>query len=356
MTWWRSIDWAQPWALVAALLAIPAVWWSLRSSGRVVFSSLRALPSGGDTWRTRMAWIPDALYGLAIVALAIALAGPRKGDQSSRVRREGIAIVMAVDVSGSMRAQDLADNVNQARCDYEPSKDPTRLGAVKRVFEQFVLGGSKLGGRPDDAIGLVAFARYAETRSPLTLDHDNLARAAGELTFAEGQDDGTHIGAGLELAVTRLSEWKPQEKGLGRVAILLTDGASTVHEIDEETAIEDAVKAGVKVYTIGAGTNGIAPVCTDRGDGREVLVQMQSSLDEAMLRKIAAKTGGQFFRADAGSSLEAIYAQIDKLERTKIEEERFTEYRQFFAWFVVAAMGFVVLALVLRGTLLRRLP
>lgn len=356
MSWWRSIDWAQPWAIAVAILAVPAVWWSMRGSGRVVFSSLRALPGGGETWRTRMAWLPDALYGLAVIALAIALAGPRKGDQSSRVRREGIAIMMAVDTSGSMQAQDLADNVNEARCDYKPDRDPTRLGVVKRVFEQFVLGGKKLDGRPDDAIGLVAFAHYAETRSPLTLDHGNLALAARELDFAQGDDDGTHIGAGLELAVTRLSEWKPKEKNVGRIAILLTDGESTVHEIDEDTATEDAIKAGVKVYTIGAGTNGIAPVCADRGDGRNVLVQMRSGLDEATLRKIAAKTGGQFFRATDAASLVEIYKQIDKLERTQIEENRFTEYTQYYPWFVVAAMSLVVLALLLRGTLLRRLP
>ncbi|MFN0246582.1 MAG: VWA domain-containing protein [Kofleriaceae bacterium] len=356
MSWWRSLDWAQPWVLLAALLAVPAVWWSVRGSGRVVFSSLRALPAGGETWRTRIAWLPDALYGLAVAALAIALAGPRIGDQSSRVRREGIAIMMAIDVSGSMQAQDLADGVNEARCDYKTNRDPTRLGVVKRVFEQFVLGGKTLDGRQDDAIGLVAFARYAETRSPLTLDHGNLAQAARELDFAQGDDDGTHLGAGLELAVTRLSEWKPKEKNVGRIAILLTDGESTVHEIDEDTATEDAIEAGVKVYTIGAGTNGIAPVCTDRGDGRNVLVQMRSGLDETTLRKIAAKTGGQFFRATDAASLEQIYAQIDKLERTKIEEQRFTEYRQFYPWFVIAAMGLVVLALVLRGTLLRRLP
>lgn len=356
MSWWRTLDWAQPWALFAAVLAVPAVWWSLRGSGRVVFSSLRALPAGGETWRTRLAWLPDALFGVAILALVIAIAGPRQGDQSSRVRRDGIAIMMAIDVSGSMQAQDLADSVNEARCDYKANRDPTRLGVVKRVFEQFVLGGKKLDGRPDDAIGLVAFARYAETRSPLTLDHGNLAQAARELSFAQGDDDGTHIGAGLELAITRLAEWKPKEKNVGRIVILLTDGESTVHEIDEDTATEDAVKAGVKVYTIGAGTNGIAPVCADRGDGRSVLVQMRSGLDETTLRKIAAKTGGQFFRATDAASLEQIYTQIDKLERTKIEEQRFTEYRQFYPWFVVAAMSLVVLALLLRGTLLRRLP
>ncbi|HSD88175.1 MAG TPA: VWA domain-containing protein [Kofleriaceae bacterium] len=337
-----SVELTHPLAILAALLAIPALYWSHRAAGRVVFSSLRALPGGGHTWRTRIAWLPDALFALAIVSLAIALTGPRAGDRNSRVRREGIAIVMAVDVSGSMRALDLS----------EKNQELTRLDAVKRVFEQFVLGNKKLGGRPDDAIGLVAFARYADTRSPLTLDHGNLVTAARQLDFAREDEDGTAIGAGLELATQRLSEHKARSK----IVILLTDGESNVHDIDEDTAIDDAKKAGVKVYTIGAGTNGVAPIAVDRGDGRKQLMQMTVSIDETTLRKIADKTGGQYFRATDAASLKRIYGQIDKLERTTIEEERFLEYHQFYGYFVIAAMILVVSALVLRGTVLRRLP
>lgn len=341
-----GIELAQPWFLLAALLAAPAVWWSLRSAGRVVFSSLRALPHGGETWRTRLAWVPDALLGLGVVALAIALAGPRAGDKTSRVRRQGIAIVMAVDVSGSMRALDLS----------EKNRELTRLDAVKQVFERFVLGGRGLDGRPDDAIGLVAFARYADTRSPLTLDHGNLATAARQLDFAEEHEDGTHIGAGLELAVTRLAELKPGDQHVGRIVILLTDGESNVHDIDEDTAIEDAVEAGVKVYTIGAGTNGIAPIRVTRRDGGSELRSMPVSIDEATLRKIADKTGGQYFRATDHASLAKIYGQIDQLERTTIEQEQFTEYHQYYGAFVALAMALVALALGLRGSVLRRLP
>lgn len=340
-----GVDFAQPWFLLAALLALPAVWWSVRSSGRVVFSSLRALPAGGETWRTRIAWLPDALVGLGIVGMAIALAGPRAGDKTSRVRRDGIAIMMSVDVSGSMRALDLS-----AR-----NKELTRLDAVKQVFEQFVSGGSGLDGRPDDAIGLVAFARYADTRSPLTLDHGNLINAARQLDFAPQDEDGTAIGAGLELAVTRLAEFKPREK-VGRIVILLTDGESNVHDIDEDTAIDDAVKAGVKVYTIGAGTNGIAPIRVPRGDGSSDLMQMQVSIDETTLRKIADKTGGQYFRATDNASLAKIYGEIDRLERTSIEQEQFTEYRQFYGQFIAGGLLLVILAFALRGTILRRLP
>ena len=338
----RGLQFAQPAFLLAALLAAPAMWWSMRGTGRVLFSSLRALPAGGHSWRTAIAWLPDALLALAVVALAIALAGPRSGDQDARVHREGIAVMMAVDCSGSMRALDLS----------ERSHEQTRLDAVKSVFDKFVLGGEGLDGRQDDAIGLIAFAHYAETRSPLTLDHGNLITAANQLDFAKQEDDGTAIGAGLELAVQRLADFKSRSK----VAILLTDGESNIHDIDEDAAIDDAVKAGIKVYTIGAGTNGIAPIRVDRGDGRSELRQMEVSIDETLLRKIADKTGGQYFRATDHASLEKIYAQIDKLERTKIDEVRFTDYHQFYGWFVVIAMALLVAALGLRSTVLRRLP
>ncbi|HEX2690120.1 MAG TPA: VWA domain-containing protein [Kofleriaceae bacterium] len=331
-----------PWLIFVTLFAIPAYQLSRRSAGRVVFSALGALPLGGHTWRTRLAWLPDALIALGVVALAIALTGPRAGDARARVRREGIAVMMAIDVSGSMRALDLS----------EKNRELTRLDAVKQTFERFVLGGDTLAGRPDDAIGLVAFASYAETRSPLTLDHGNLAAAARQLTFARDDESQTAIGAGLELAVQRLAEFKAQSK----IAILLTDGESNLHDIDEDTAIDDAVKAGVKVYTIGAGTKGLAPIRIPRGDGTSELRQMEVSIDEDLLRRIADKTHGQYFRATNHAGLVKIYEAIDKLERTTLEENRFTEYHELYGRFVVAAMALVLGAFVLRGSVLRRLP
>jgi Ca-activated chloride channel family protein len=336
------IELAEPALLLVALLAIPALWWSRAGAGRVVFSSLRALPAGGHTWRTRLAWVPDAAMALAVVALAIALAGPRAGDASARVRRDGIAIMMAVDISGSMRALDLS----------EPSRELTRLDAVKQVFQQFVRGGGALAGRADDAIGLVAFAKYTETRSPLTLDHGNLLVAAGQLDFAPEDEDGTALGAGLQLAVERLAGFPARSK----VAILLTDGKSNVHEISEDAAIDDAVRAGIKVYTIGAGTNGTALVRQDLGDGESRLVQVPVQIDEATLQRIADRTGGQYYRATDHASLRQIYDRIDRLERSTLEEERFTEYHQYYGALVSLAMGLVALALALRGTALRRLP
>ena len=336
------VEAAYPLLILVALAAIPAWRWSHRAAGRVVFSSLRALPAGGHTWRTRLAWLPDALVVGAIVALAIALTGPRRGDDSARVRREGIAVMMAVDVSGSMRALDLS----------EKNQELTRLDAVKKVFEQFVLGGKGLDGRPDDAIGLVAFAHYADTRSPLTLDHGNLIAAARQLVFAREDEDGTAIGAGLELAVQRLADYKARSK----VAIVLTDGESNIHDIDEDTAIDDAKKAGIKVYTIGAGTTGVAPIRVDRGDGRSELMQMTVSIDETLLRRIADQTGGKYFRATDNQSLHRVYGEIDRLERTTLEEQAFTDYHQYYKAFVAAALALIALAYLLCGTVLRRLP
>jgi Ca-activated chloride channel family protein len=198
----------------------------------------------------------------------------------------------------------------------------------------------------------VAFATYAETRSPLTLDHGNLAAAARQITFARDDEGNTAIGAGLELAVQRLAEFKARSK----VAILLTDGESNVHDIDEDAAIDDAVKAGVKVYTIGAGTNGYAPIRLPLPDGSTELRQIPASIDETLLRKIADKTHGQYFRATDHAGLARIYEAIDRLERTALEDQQFTEYRQFYGRFVAAAMLLVLAAYALRGTVLRRLP
>lgn len=333
---------AQPWFLLFALAAVPALWWSRRSSGRVVFSSLAALPARGTTWRTAIAWMPDALIAAAVISLAFALAGPRKGDDNSRIRREGIAMVMAIDISSSMRALDLS----------EKRKELTRLDAVKRVFEQFIAGGGGLGGRPDDAIGLVSFAGHADTRSPLTLDHGDLITAARELQLVTTRaEDGTALGDGLALAVERLRQFPARSK----VAILLTDGVETAGTLTARAAIDVAKDNGVKVYTIGAGTNGVAPIRVDTDFGSQ-LMQTQVEIDEAVLKEIAQKTGGAYFRATDLSSLKKVYAQIDKLERTKIEEDRFYAFHEYYPWFVAVGLGLLVVAFLLRGTVLRRLP
>ena len=332
----------EPWFLLAALAVIPVVWWSRRGAGRVTFSSLAALPARATTWRTALAWVPDALVAAGVVCLAIALAGPRRGDENQRIRREGIAMVLAVDISSSMRALDLSDG----------PREQTRLDAVKRVFEQFVLGGAGLAGRPDDAIGLVSFAGHADTRSPLTLDHGNLVTASRQLEIVKQRsDDGTAIGDGLALAIERLRQHAARSK----VAILLTDGVETAGTLPARSAIDVAREHGVKVYTIGAGTNGVAAIRVETELGSQ-LVQTEVEIDEPLLQEIAEKTGGAYFRATDLDGLRAVYAAIDKLERSRLEEEMFYQYHEYYEWFVAAGLLVAALAFLLRGTVLRRLP
>jgi Ca-activated chloride channel homolog len=338
----HDIELTQPWFLLAALLAVPALLLARRAAGRVVFSSLAALPARGASWRTRLDWLPDILIAAAVIALAVALAGPRAGQKDARVRREGIAIAMVVDISGSMQALDLS----------EGGVEQTRLDAVKKVFERFVLGGKGLPGRADDAIGLVSFARYADTRSPLTLDHANLITAARSLELVtDRNEDGTAIGDGLALAVERLRE----SPARSRIAILLTDGVSNAGVQSPLGAAELAREQGVKVYAIGAGTTGMAAVRVQTGLGSE-LVQVPVEIDEETMRQIADKTGGAYFRATNAEGLADIYQRIDKLERTEITETRFLEYRELYGAFVAVGLALVALAFVLRGSVLRRLP
>ncbi len=340
-----GFEWAEPWYRLLALLAIPAWWLARRAAGRVRFSSLRVLPAATSTWRTKLDWLPEALLALAIVALAIAMAGPRRGERDARIRRDGIAIVMVIDTSSSMQALDLS----------EPDEERNRLEAVKQVFEQFVVGGGGLRGRPDDTIGLVSFARYADTRSPLTLDHGNLVVAARALELAESRtrEDGTAIGDGLALAVERLAASPARSK----VAIVLTDGEDNASSVSPEEAAVFAREQGVTVYTIGAGSNGVAPVrVTDPQTGQSELVQVRVSIDDSLLRSIAEPTGGKYFRATDADGLRTVYAEIDRLERTELEENRFHEYDEYYDRFVALGLALAVLGMLLRASLLRRLP
>jgi Ca-activated chloride channel family protein len=252
-------------------------------------------------------------------------------------------MVLAVDVSGSMRALDLGRG----------GAEQTRLDAVKQVFERFVLGdGEALRGRRDDAIGLVSFAGFADTRSPVTLDHGNLVVAARQLELVtERSEDGTAIGDGLALAVERLRQHPARSK----VAIVLTDGVETAGTLPARSAIDLAVEHGIKVYAIGAGTNGVAPVRVETEMGSR-LVQMPVEIDEALLREIAQRTGGEYFRATDGAGLERVYAAIDKLERSELVELQFTSFHEYYPYFVGAALILIALAFGLRGTVLRRLP
>ncbi len=323
---------------------LPVYLLARRVPGHLLFSSLAVLPPGGGTWRTRLAWTPAAALALAAALLGVALAGPRVGDRRSRIEREGIAIMMVVDTSGSMAALDLSGR----------GEEQTRLDVVQEVFEEFVLGGGGLPGRPNDAIGLVRFARYADTACPLTLDHGNLALVARGLEITtDRQEDGTAIGDALALAVDRLRD----APGESRVVILLTDGVNNAGDETPRAAAELASSQGVKVYTIGAGSNGVAPVrVEDPFTGRRVLRAMPVQIDEQTLRDVAERTGGRSFRATDGDGLRAIYREIDRLERTEQTEERFREYHEYYGIPLSAALLLMAAGVLLDATVLRRMP
>jgi Ca-activated chloride channel family protein len=289
--------------------------------------------------------VPAGLLAAGAATIGVALAGPRVPDATTRVQRKGIAIMAVIDTSGSMRALDLSDE----------DRERTRLDVVKDVFRAFVEGGDDIPGRPDDAVGLVTFARYADCRVPLTLDHRNLLLIAGEADFAtDAREDGTAIGDALGLAVERLRESKAES----RVAILLTDGVQNAGTLTPADAAQLAQAFGVKVYTIGAGTDApFAPVrVEDRYTGRSVLRSMPVEIDEKSLEEVAARTGGRYFRATDAGALRRVYQEIDRLERTRIAETRYLQYHEYFDIAAGAGLALAFGGLFLGATVFRRLP
>lgn len=299
------------------------------------------------------------LARLGIVLVVVALSRPQIGRSEFRVRTEGIAIQLAIDRSGSMDALDFRD----------PSGEPVnRLTAVKGVVRQFVAGGGDDGalrGRRDDAIGLVVFGGYAEQRCPLTLDHGALLsvldgveipghdltakeqRAARELIREEA---ATAIGDGLVRAVGGLRDSKQKS----RIVVLLTDGENTAGVIDPLTAAKIAQEQGVRVYTIGIGSNGVAPFLVYDDFGQRMLVSQNVRLDESTLRGIAAATGGKYWNARDTKTLENVYAEIDALERSEIESLVYSEYDDLFEAPLVLGAILIAIEALLLATRFRR--
>lgn len=306
-------------------------------------STLAHLDAAPRSLRARLAMLPALLLAVATVVFAVALAGPRTGDSSSHMHREGIAIVMAVDRSGSMNARDFVAG----------DASVSRLDAVKHVFHEFVEGGDAGSGRPDDLVGLVVFGTYADGVCPLTLDHANLLAILDDVKIAsEATEASTALGEGLGLAVERLRDHPAKSK----VVILLTDGVNNAGEIDPMQAAKLAADNGIKVYTIAAGTNGMAPIPVPGADGREYLRRVYVEMDEETMRKIADTTGGRYFHARDVDGLKDVYREIDRLERTEITEVRYLQYREHYPPLVMAGMGLVALAALASATFLRRLP
>ncbi|MFC1662202.1 VWA domain-containing protein, partial [Gemmatimonadota bacterium] len=291
--------------LLGLLLLLPMVYWvrSRWESRRAATLSFSALGRVRRTGKGRSRWahrIPEWLRILALVALVVAFARPQTGVSSESVLTEGIDIVLAMDVSSSMLAEDL---------------EPNRLEAAKQVAATFVQG------RRNDRIGLVAFAGEAYTQAPLTLDYGVIVGLLSELDVGM-IEDGTAVGMGLATAVKRLQASDAESK----VVVLLTDGRSNRGEIGPTTAAQMAQSLGVRVYTIGAGTRGTARIPVDDPLMGRRYVNMRVDLDEATLQDVAELTGGRFFRATDRESLESVYAEIDALETTEIQVEHFTRF------------------------------
>jgi Ca-activated chloride channel family protein len=328
-----------PWFLsLLFLLPVLAAWplqtrrWSRPSGLR--YADVKLVATSDRSWRVALR---PLLNGVRIVALALiilAVARPQTGQAREIVKGEGVDIALALDISGSM-----------ASLDFEPQD---RLEAAKRVISDFVQK------RPYDQIGLVVFASNAFSQSPTTTDHNVLLRLLDrtELATDLGIDDGTAIGMGLANAGNMLKD----SDAKSRVIILLTDGVNNAGEIDPLTAAEAAKALGIRVYTIGMGRPGQVPVPVVDLFGRERIVYQESALDEATLQEIASITDGQYYRAEDTAGLRQIYDEIDSLEKSQVEVERFTRYQELMGWLLIPALGLVVSEMVLRKTVFRKLP
>jgi Ca-activated chloride channel family protein len=350
---------AYPWWLCLAVPLCAATVLSIRRDRRsaVLYSSARLLERLPVTWAQRARrWLPW-LHCAGLVLVVIALARPQAGLHEFRVRAEGIAIVMCLDRSGSMEALDFdreGERIN-------------RLEAVKGVFRDFVGGTGNLSGRPDDLIGLVTFGGFAESKVPLTLDHSVLLEVLDSVAIPQPlldsqgnilnerffrEERATAIGDAVVLAVERLKDSTAKSK----VIILLSDGENTAGVVTPEKAAETAKQFGIKIYSIGVGSTGRAPFPAVDRFGRKVLVAQDVRLDETTLRLLADTTGGQYFHARDTRSLEQVYADIDKLEKTVSEGTTFTEYRELYQWWLASGMAVVLAGIVLRCTRFRSLP
>lgn len=271
-----------------------------------------------------------ALRTLALASLIVAFARPQSGFSGETILTEGIDIVLALDLSSSMLAEDLT---------------PTRVEAVKQVAASFVQG------RQNDRIGLVVFAGQAFTQAPLTLDYNVMLSLLSELEVGM-IEDGTAIGMGLATAVKRLQESDAESK----VVILLTDGRNNRGEIDPVTAAQMAQALDIKVYAIGAGTRGEAPITIDDPAYGRRRMRMRVDVDEPTLQAVAEQTGGRYFRATDTRSLEAIYSEIDELETTEIEVEHYTQYGELFHFPLALGLLVLVLEVGLGNTVLKKIP
>lgn len=328
-----DVSFAYSWVLYF-LLVIPVliawyIWQGRKKLAAITYSSLNMLKKTPVTLRERLRHLPFALRMLALVFLIIALARPQNFSAGQSVNSEGIDIAMVLDISGSMLAEDFK---------------PNRLEAAKEVIDKFI------SARTTDRIGLVIFSREAFTQCPLTIDYSVLRNLLSNIKTGM-IEDGTAIGNGIANGINRLKDSNAESK----VIILLTDGVNNAGEVDPVSAAEIAATFGIRIYTIGVGTRGEAPYPVQTPFGtRYQMVPVE--IDEAILKKIAEISGGEYFRATNNKALEEIYNKIDKMEKTKIEITSYRNAKELFAGFLEIGFLLLILELLASKTILRKLP
>ena len=328
----ENIEFANPrllWLLLLVPLAI--VWYILRhkkQEASLQFSDLKGFAQLPKTWKAYLRHLLFAMKMGALALLIVALARPQSSSTNSTSNIEGIDIVMAMDVSGSMLARDLK---------------PDRLTAAKRVASDFV------NDRPGDRMGLVIFSGESFTQVPLTTDHGVMLNMLAEMKNGL-LEDGTAIGDGLATAISRLKD----SEAISKVVILLTAGMNNAGSVDPYTAAEIAKLYGIRVYTIGVGSYGTAPFPVQTPFGTQIQ-QMKVDIDEKLLTTIANSTGGKYFRATSNQKLDEVYQEIDKLERSKIEVTEFRRLHEEFYPLVAWALALLLLEFLMRKTIFRTL-
>ena len=324
--------------LFLLILLIPYIVWYImrhrKTEPTLQVSTTRMYMNAPKSWKVYLLHAPFLLRILSFVMIILVLARPQTTDNWQNSEIEGIDIMMAVDVSTSMLAEDLK---------------PNRLEAAKKVAAEFI------NGRPNDNIGLTIFAGEAFTQCPLTVDHAVLLNlfnsVKGDIAQRGLIEDGTAVGMGLANAISRLKDSKAKSK----VIILLTDGSNNRGDISPLTAAEIAKQFGIRIYTIGVGTNGTAPYPMQTYAGVQY-VNVPVEIDEQTLTQIAGTTNGNYFRATSNSKLEQVYKDIDKLEKTKLNVKEFSKREEAFALFGIIAFLSMLLELVLRNTILKKIP
>ena len=337
MNVFTGLSFASPWVLFLLLLIPPLAFLRGKFGGTagVSFSSTSSLVRLGQKRRSRAGAFLAALSYMALASFIVALARPQLGREISRVQASGVDIMLELDVSGSMLSEDMSIGSTRAN----------RIEALKNVTEQFIRQ------RPNDRIGIIAFAGRPYLVSPLTLDHDwliqNLDRIRTGLV-----EDGTAIGSAIATAANRLKDKEAKSK----LIVLLTDGQSNCGKVMPLTAAEAAKALGIRIYTIGIGSAGEAPFPVTDAFGRKTYQNIPCDIDEKSLEQIATITNGRFFRATDTRALITIFKELDKLEKSKVEVQKIANYRDLFPWLLMVGLAGLVAEILLSQTIWRRLP